>query len=67
MCFMKKYTPSFFFFLPASSWHSQLPLKSDRIKGLCCQFYPKSHAWEGSPLGSTYGPYLELSSLEVHY
>ena len=65
MRFMKKYTSSFlktypkfffFFFFAASSWHSQLPLKRDRLKGLCCQLYPKSHAWEGSPLDSTYGP-----------
>ena len=59
MRFMKKYTSSFvfcFFFFAASSWHSQLPLKRDRLKGLCCQLYPKSHAWQGSPLDSTYGP-----------
>lgn len=69
---MKKYTPSFLktypkLFFADSSWHSQLPLKRDRLKGLCRQLYPKSHAWEGSPLDSIYGPYSKLSSLEVHY
>ena len=42
-----KCTPSLFFV--TSSWHSQLPLKHGRIKGLCCQLHPKSHACEGSP------------------
>lgn len=56
--FHEKYTPSFLktypkLFFAASSWHSQLPLKRDRLKGLC-QLYPKSHAWEGSPLDSIY-------------